>query len=255
MTTVNTIIVLCPKCKEKFKTTIVMSCGYKVKTTDLRPIYWGFNPVPLFVSRCPHCAYGDYIDKFETVPFTYCAEMMGSLDDYKIFQKRRREELDILRKSAVTNGASERFEVASRLEKEGESLEEIAYEYKEAINAIRMNAISPSPFTYPSINTIPLEIDAECAQKYIRAFRSSANPENVKYAYIAAEHFRLAHEFDEALKWYGIYREAIEDVVDPPVSLDVVRMVEKEAKNHNFEQLYIQEDEEGGNIYIKGLNI
>ncbi len=256
MTTVNTIIKICPQCNEKFKTVIVMSYGFKVKTTDLRPIYWGFNPIPLFVSRCPHCYYGDYIDKFKIGDFSYSAEMMTSLEDYEVFRKRRKEELETLKQSAVTNGASERFEVASRLEKEGESPEKIANQYKDAINAIRMNAISPSPFTYPSINTIPIEIDAECAQKYVKVFESSTNPENIIYAYVAAEHFRLAHEFDLALEWYDVYSEAIEDVKDPPVSMDLLQIMIEKAKEGKYEEFYFdkEEEEEGGNLFVKSMH-
>ena len=71
MTTVNTIIKRCPKCHEKFKTVIVMSYGFKVKTTDLRPIFWGFNPIPLVVARCPFCLYGDpsmQLEEKDTLP-------------------------------------------------------------------------------------------------------------------------------------------------------------------------------------------
>ena len=254
MTTANSIAIFCPKCKEKFKTIIIMSYGYKVRTTDLRPVYWGHNPMPSFVARCPYCFFADHIHKFENAPYPGGDEMLDTYEAMLSFMKSRREELKNLRKGAVTNGASERFEIARRLEREGGSLEEIANTYKDAINAIRMNFISPSPFTYPSIFAIPPEIDAECAQKHVKAFESSSNPENVKFAYIAAEHFRLAQKFELALKWYEIYCEAIEDIGDPPASIDLVRMVEKEAKKHNSEELYIVEEEEGGNFFIKGLN-
>ena len=145
MTTVSTIPIICPKCKEKFKSTVVFSFGCARRTTDLRPIYWGFNPMPLWVARCPFCSFADFVNGFENVPYPD----PESLEDYRELPEQRKKELKDLKKSTVTNGASELFEIAERYEKEGQPPEKIVTIFKEAIDAIRMSGVSPSPFTFP----------------------------------------------------------------------------------------------------------
>lgn len=57
----------CPKCKTVFNGNIVASCGqYGVKWSDLCPCYWGYNPRPYFLARCPECDFCDYTDKFSS---------------------------------------------------------------------------------------------------------------------------------------------------------------------------------------------
>ena len=249
MTKVNIIPIICPKCQEKFKTTVARSFTYRIITTDLRPKFGRPNPMPLFVSRCPYCFFAGYVKEFQKIH----RQLSHYEKDQNAFWKRIKE-LNPLKQSAVTNGASERFEITERIKKASGSTIKIAKIYKEAVNAIRINANSRCFHTYPSVDIIPVEIDLECAQKQVKAFQSLSKSEYILSAYIAAEHFRLAHEFDKALEWYEIYRKTVESVKDPPVSLDLVKIVEKEAKNHNFEVLYYWKDEKDNKISIKGLN-
>ena len=245
MTTVNTLPTTCPKCNKRFKATIVFSCGYKRITTDLRPLYWGMNPMPNSVIRCPFCSFADYINGFIYDP------PPETLEDYQELYKRRREELKVLKKSTVTNGASERFDIAARYEKDGQPPEIIAKIFKEGVDAIRMGV------GYPYVSTLPPnlkapnpEMDIQCAQKCAHAFESS--PNNIPFAYIAAEHYRLAGEFDLAKKWYQIYKDAIKNTEEPPVALKLVKRVENEALKGNSKELLIEE--ELASIFIRGLN-
>lgn len=247
MTTVNTIPVDCPECKKRFKTTVVFSYGYANQTTDLRPIYWGFNPVPLWVARCPFCSFADHVQEFKQVAFPEGEK----LEDYWDAYEKRKEELKGLEKSKVTNGASERFEIVKRYEKQGEDPVKIARVFKDAVDAIRMNATSPSPFTSPpDMNNPTKEMDAECARRCARAFETSSDPDNIVYAYMAAEHYRLAAQFDLAKKWYEEYREAVKHMDDPPVSLEVVKRVENEALKGNSAEMYIENTKPG--IFVRG---
>ncbi|NVM54819.1 MAG: DUF2225 domain-containing protein [Candidatus Helarchaeota archaeon] len=250
MTTVSTIPIICPKCKEKFKSTVVFSFGCARRTTDLRPIYWGFNPMPLWVARCPFCSFADFVNGFENVPYPD----PESLEDYRELPEQRKKELKDLKKSTVTNGASELFEIAERYEKEGQPPEKIVTIFKEAIDAIRMSGVSPSPFTFPpTIKTPTNEMDAECARKHAHAFESSSDPDHIVFAYIAAEHYRLAAKFDLAKKWYQIYKDAIKHMEKPPVPLELVNLVENEVIKGNSDELLIEENE--ARIFVKGFNI
>ncbi len=41
-----------------------MSCGYHGQDTDFRPRYWGADPLPNFVHRCPGCDFCSYTALF-----------------------------------------------------------------------------------------------------------------------------------------------------------------------------------------------
>ncbi|NVM03152.1 MAG: DUF2225 domain-containing protein [Candidatus Helarchaeota archaeon] len=242
MTTVNTLPTTCPKCNKRFKATITFSCGYKRITTDLRPLYWGMNPMPNRVIRCPFCSFADFVNGFIYDP------PPETVEDYQEYYKRFREELKDLKRSTVTNGASERFDIAARYEKEGQPPEIIAKIFKEGVDAIRMSG-QKSTLT-PTLKVPTSEIDIKCARKCAHAFESS--PKNLAFAYIAAEHYRLAGEFDLAKKWYQIYKDAIKNREDPPVALKLVNRVENEALKGNSKELLIEE--EMASIFVRGLN-
>lgn len=65
MTTFNEMAVACPMCDTVFRTAAIMSCGSGGQDSDFRPQYWGLNPLPLFVHRCPECDFVAYDDEFE----------------------------------------------------------------------------------------------------------------------------------------------------------------------------------------------
>ncbi|MBU1879491.1 MAG: DUF2225 domain-containing protein, partial [Chloroflexi bacterium] len=65
MTTIREQTITCPACATSFKVHVVGSCGYAGKDTDLRPQYWGLDPLPLFVHTCPRCLFSGYGAHFE----------------------------------------------------------------------------------------------------------------------------------------------------------------------------------------------
>ncbi|MCS7187655.1 MAG: DUF2225 domain-containing protein [Armatimonadota bacterium] len=65
MTTFASSAMICPKCRLLFKSIVIASYGYLEKDTDFYPNYWGFNPLPHFVHRCPGCGFVAYEDEFE----------------------------------------------------------------------------------------------------------------------------------------------------------------------------------------------
>lgn len=65
MTTFAYSAMICPKCRLLFKSIVITSFGYSGKDTDFCPHYWGFNPLPHFVHRCPSCGFVAYGGEFE----------------------------------------------------------------------------------------------------------------------------------------------------------------------------------------------
>jgi uncharacterized protein (DUF2225 family) len=57
MTTLVPIELKCSVCEKTFESSEIGSCGFANKRTDLRPNYWGFNPVYYFYHLCPHCGF------------------------------------------------------------------------------------------------------------------------------------------------------------------------------------------------------
>jgi len=65
MTTFVYSAMICPKCRLLFGSICIISCGHSGQDTDFYPHYWGFNPLPHFVHRCPGCGFVAYKDEFE----------------------------------------------------------------------------------------------------------------------------------------------------------------------------------------------
>jgi len=65
MTTFVRLAMICPKCRLLFKSIHIASCGYISQDTDFYPHYWGFNPLPHFVHRCPGCGFVAHENEFE----------------------------------------------------------------------------------------------------------------------------------------------------------------------------------------------
>lgn len=65
MTTFAYSAMVCPKCRLLFRSIVIASYGYIKTDTDFYPNYWGFNPLPHFVHRCPGCGFVAYEDEFE----------------------------------------------------------------------------------------------------------------------------------------------------------------------------------------------
>jgi len=64
MTTFQQEDIRCPVCDEEFKAVRITSCGGRGQDTDLRPHFWGFDPLPHFVWTCPTCGVSAYSDEF-----------------------------------------------------------------------------------------------------------------------------------------------------------------------------------------------
>jgi uncharacterized protein (DUF2225 family) len=65
MTTLEPLVLICPKCRLLFVSTKVTSCGHANKDTDFHPDYWGVNPLPYFINRCPKCKFVAFKNDFE----------------------------------------------------------------------------------------------------------------------------------------------------------------------------------------------
>ncbi len=65
MTTMGEVGLVCPECGTAFRSRMIMSCGHGGQDTDFRPQYWGANPLPVFVHRCPDCDFVADAGEFE----------------------------------------------------------------------------------------------------------------------------------------------------------------------------------------------
>lgn len=59
------LLLKCPKCRTEFLTDSIASCGHAGMDTDFRPQYWGMDPLPLFIHRCPRCRFIGESDEFQ----------------------------------------------------------------------------------------------------------------------------------------------------------------------------------------------
>ncbi len=110
MTTVMELALECPRCGGAFVTNAVMSCGNAGQDTDFRPHYWGTNPLPHFLHRCPLCRF------------------VGSQEDFELHEGST-EGLPV---DEAGPGAGRYADAAGLAEREGESLKTVADLYLRA---------------------------------------------------------------------------------------------------------------------------
>ncbi len=122
MTTLRTIFVKCPECETTFSGKVAASYGYGGVDEFFCKQFWGYNPMPTFIKRCPKCDFVDFTDGFETpgVPEGGCPSENQSCDNYELY--------------------------AERLEKEGERLERVGMIYHMGACCKKLEGEDPGPF-------------------------------------------------------------------------------------------------------------
>lgn len=83
MTTLFAVALICPRCGEPFLSTALGSYGSSGQDTDFRPHFWGFDPLPLMLHRCPRCRYVAEDDAFARadLPYDACTPPRDAEDD------------------------------------------------------------------------------------------------------------------------------------------------------------------------------
>ena len=122
MTTLRTIFVRCPKCETTFAGKVAASYGYGGIDEFLCKEFWGYNPMPTFLKRCPKCEFVDFTSEFGPPGVQEDGPLIEtqSCDNYELY--------------------------ADRLEQEGERLERVGMIYHMGACCKKLEGEDPGPF-------------------------------------------------------------------------------------------------------------
>jgi len=90
MTTIFEKKFKCKKCKGVFQGTVLGSMGYRGVDKQLCREYWGLNPMPYFLTTCPHCNYVDWTGDFEEIDEEPDDSLLKSVPSCESFEKYTR---------------------------------------------------------------------------------------------------------------------------------------------------------------------
>lgn len=175
MTTLLEVALICPRCVEPFASTALGSYGSSGQDTDFRPHFWGFDPLPLMLHRCPRCRYVAEDDAFAG----------AHLPDGARTPPRDPEE-DPMRRYA---------DAAQFAREDGRPPEHIASLLHRGAWCARTSGRRDAERA----------LMTEAAQEYGRALDAGGVDAQVAAvtAYLVGELLRRCGRFDEALRWLG----------------------------------------------------
>ncbi|HID05873.1 MAG TPA: DUF2225 domain-containing protein, partial [Armatimonadetes bacterium] len=181
MTTLIHRALICPQCRRPFWTPEISSCSYGGKDTDFRPQFWGMNPLPFFVHRCPRCSFIGHATRFES-----CEEMPD-------------EDMDALPFDPLDSGIQRYNDVALQMIKEGANKQEIGDAFLKAAWCARID----------EDNDAEREALRNAATWFAQALDEGLVEKGMEavIAYLVGELNRRIGEFDLAIEFFERARQ------------------------------------------------